>query len=441
MFETISEKLTETLRRIRGQARITEQNIEDTLLEVRSGLLEADVHYQVVKDFLARVKERALGMEVVPGVSPGQQFVKLVYEELGELLGGKTQELELKGFPAVIMLLGLQGSGKTTTAGKLALWLKSKGRKPYLVPADVYRPAAIEQLITLAGKIEVPVYSSRLEQKPEEIAQLALDQARIQGLDTVIVDTAGRLHIDEELMEELVRLKEILKPSEVLLVADAMTGQDAVNIAEAFNQKLGLTGVILTKLDGDARGGAALSIKSRIGKPIKLVGVGERLEALEVFHPERMASRILDLGDILSLVEKAEEAFDKKQAERLQRKFVEQKFDFEDFQEMILQIQKLGPLEEILSLLPGMKAQLKMIRNIGNAEVELKRTLAIINSMTKSERANFRIINGSRRIRIAKGSGTTVQQVNRVLKSYLEMKKMMNKVKPKEWEKVLARGV
>jgi len=441
MFESISEKLTEAVRRVRGQARITEQNIEDTLLEVRSGLLEADVHYQVVKEFLARVKEQALGGKVLAGVSPGQQFVKIVYEELCELLGGKTVELDLKGFPSVIMLLGLQGSGKTTTAGKLALWLKSKGRKPYLVPADVYRPAAIEQLITLAGKIEVPAYSSRVEQKPEEIAQRALDQARIQGLDAVIIDTAGRLHIDEELMEELVRLKKILNPSEVLLVADAMTGQDAVNIAEAFHQKVGLTGVILTKLDGDARGGAALSIKARIGKQIKLVGVGEKLEALEVFHPERMASRILDLGDILSLVEKAEEAFDKKQAEKLQKKFLEREFDFEDFQEMVRQIQKLGPMEEILSLLPGMKSQLKMIKNFGNAEVELKRSLAIINSMTKEERANFRIINGSRRIRIARGSGTTVQQVNRVLKSYLEMKKMMKKVKPKEWEKVLARGI
>ncbi len=437
MFDTLSEKLTETLRKIRGVARITEENIEDALLDVRTHLLEADVHYGVVKEFLSRVKEKALGREVTPGISPGQQFVKIVYDELCRLFGEKTAELNLKGAPAVIMLVGLQGSGKTTTAGKIALWLKNKGRKPYLVPADPYRPAAIDQLLILAEKINVPSYKATREQKPEEICSQALKQARINALDTMIVDTAGRLHIDQELMEELVRLKKILNPSEVLLVADAMTGQDAVNIASEFNEKVGITGVILTKLDGDARGGAALSIKSVVGKPIKLVGVGEKLDALEIFHPDRMAGRILDLGDILTLVEKAEQAFDKKQAERLQKKIKEKDFTLEDFRDMIQQLKKLGSMQEILSLLPGMKSQMKFIKNLNMADEELKRAEAIINSMTKQERRNFRIINASRRLRIARGSGTTVQQVNRVLKSYLQMRKMMKKLKPKDLERMM----
>jgi signal recognition particle subunit SRP54 len=438
MFETISEKLTESLRRLRGQARITEQNIDDALQEVRTHLLEADVNYAVAKQFLARVKERALGKEVTPGLSPGQQFVKIVYEELAELLGGKTSELEFKGFPSGIMLVGLQGSGKTTTAGKLALLLKSRGKKPYLVPADVYRPAAIEQLVILAESIGVEAYRSQLSQKPEEIVKTAYEFARVNGFDTVIVDTAGRLHIDAELMNELTRLKAIFTPAEILLIADAMTGQDAVNVAEAFNQAVGLTGVILTKLDGDARGGAALSIKSVIGKPIKLVGVGEKLEALEVFHPQRMAGRILDLGDILSLVEKAEQVFDQKQAERLQKKIFSREFNFEDFREMLGQLKKMGPIENLLEMLPGMKQQLKTAGNLGLAEKEMARAQAIINSMTRQERLNFRLINGQRRIRIAKGSGTTVQQVNRVLKSFLEMRKMVKKVNPKKMERILS---
>jgi len=438
MFETISEKLTESLRRLRGQARITEQNIDDALQEVRTHLLEADVNYAVAKQFLARVKERALGKEVTPGLSPGQQFVKIVYEELAELLGGKTSELEFKGFPSGIMLVGLQGSGKTTTAGKLALLLKSRGKKPYLVPADVYRPAAIEQLVILAESIGVEAYRSQLSQKPEEIVKTAYEFARVNGFDTVIVDTAGRLHIDAELMNELTRLKAIFTPAEILLIADAMTGQDAVNVAEAFNQAVGLTGVILTKLDGDARGGAALSIKSVIGKPIKLVGVGEKLEALEVFHPQRMAGRILDLGDILSLVEKAEQVFDQKQAERLQKKIFSREFNFEDFREMLGQLKKMGPIENLLAMLPGMKQQPKTAGNLGLAEKEMARAQAIINSMTRQERLNFRLINGQRRIRIAKGSGTTVQQVNRVLKSFLEMRKMVKKVNPKKMERILS---
>ena len=438
MFENISEKLTESMRRLRGQARITEQNIDDALLEARTNLLEADVNYAVARQFLARVKERALGKEVTPGLSPGQQFVKIVYEELCELLGGKTAELEFKGFPSGIMLVGLQGSGKTTTAGKLALLLKSRGKKPFLVPADVYRPAAIEQLVVLAESIGVEAYKSRLEQKPEEIVKAACEFARVNGFDTVIVDTAGRLHIDSELMDELKRLKAIFFPAEILLIADAMTGQDAVKVAEAFNQAVGLTGVILTKLDGDARGGAALSIKSVIGKPIKLVGVGEKLEALEVFHPERMAGRILDLGDILTLVEKAEQAFDQKEAERLQKKMFSHEFSFEDFREMLMQLNKMGPIENLMEMLPGMKQQIKMVGNMGMAEKEMARAQAIINSMTGQERLNFRLINGQRRIRIAKGSGTTVQQVNRVLKSFLEMRKMVKKINPKKMERILA---
>jgi signal recognition particle subunit SRP54 len=438
MFENISEKLTESVRRIRGQARITEQNIDESLKDVRTHLLEADVNYTVAKQFLARVKERALGKDVTPGLAPGQQFVKVVYEELCELLGGKTSELELKGFPSGIMLVGLQGSGKTTTAGKLALMLKGKGRKPYLVPADIYRPAAIEQLIVLAQSIGIEVYKSRVDQKPEEICRLAFDHARVNGFDTVIVDTAGRLHIDKELMDELVRLKAIFNPSEILLIADAMTGQDAVNVAEEFNSAVGLTGVILTKLDGDARGGAALSIKSVTGKPIKLVGVGEKLDALEVFHPDRMAGRILDLGDILSLVEKAEQVFDQKQAEKLQQKIFSHEFNFEDFREMLRQLQKMGPVEQLMEMIPGMKSQMKMVKNMGTANKELERAEVIINSMTRQERSNFKIINGSRRIRIAKGSGATVQQVNRLLKSFLEMRKMVKKMNPRKMEKILA---
>jgi len=441
MFESLSEKLTDSLRKIRGQARITERNIDDALKDVRSNLLEADVHYHVVKDFLAKVKEKALGEAVTPGLSPGQQFVKAVYEELCELLGGRAEELHLKGFPAVIMLVGLQGSGKTTTAAKLALMLKEKGRSPFLVPADVYRPAAIEQLLILADQLQIPAYKSSVSMTPEEIAEKALQEAKVKALDTMILDTAGRLHIDEPLMDELKRLKKLLDPSEILLIADAMTGQDAVNVAESFNNAVGLTGVILTKLDGDARGGAALSIKSVIGKPIKLVGVGEKLSALEVFHPERMASRILGMGDVLTLVEKAEKEFDQKQAERLQKKLLQADFTLEDFRDMIVQIKRLGPMENILGLLPGMQAQMKMIKNIGGVNEELKRVEAIINSMTVRERRDFRIINGSRRIRIARGSGTTVGQVNRVLKSYLEMKKLMKKVNHRQIMSLLGQSL
>jgi len=441
MFESLSEKLTDSLRKIRGQARITERNIDDALKDVRSNLLEADVHYHVVKDFLAKVKEKALGEAVTPGLSPGQQFVKAVYEELCELLGGRSEELHLKGFPAVIMLVGLQGSGKTTTAAKLALMLKEKSRSPFLVPADVYRPAAIEQLLILADQLQIPAYKSSVSMTPEEIAEKALQEAKVKALDTMILDTAGRLHIDEPLMDELKRLKKLLDPSEILLIADAMTGQDAVNVAESFNNAVGLTGVILTKLDGDARGGAALSIKSVIGKPIKLVGVGEKLSALEVFHPERMASRILGMGDVLTLVEKAEKEFDQKQAERLQKKLLQADFTLEDFRDMIVQIKRLGPMENILGLLPGMQAQMKMIKNIGGVNEELKRVEAIINSMTVRERRDFRIINGSRRIRIARGSGTTVGQVNRVLKSYLEMKKLMKKVNHRQIMSLLGQSL
>jgi len=441
MFESLSEKLTDSLRKIRGQARITERNIDDALKDVRSNLLEADVHYHVVKDFLAKVKEKALGEAVTPGLSPGQQFVKAVYEELCELLGGRAEELHLKGFPAVIMLVGLQGSGKTTTAAKLALMLKEKGRSPFLVPADVYRPAAIEQLLILADQLQIPAYKSSVSMTPEEIAEKALQEAKVKALDTMILDTAGRLHIDEPLMDELKRLKKLLDPSEILLIADAMTGQDAVNVAESFNNAVGLTGVILTKLDGDARGGAALSIKSVIGKPIKLVGVGEKLSALEVFHPERMASRILGMGDVLTLVEKAEKEFDQKQAERLQKKLLQADFTLEDFRDMIVQIKRLGPMENILGLLPGMQAQMKMIKNIGGVNEELKRVEAIINSMTVRERRDFRIINGSRRIRIARGSGTTVGQVNRVLKSYLEMKKLMKKINHRQIMSLLGQSL
>lgn len=431
MFENLTETLTRALKKIRGQARITEQNIERTLEEVRQSLLEADVNYQVLKEFLGEVKQKALGTEVLASLNPAQQFIKIIYDELVEIMGERAEELNLKGTPATLMLVGLHGSGKTTTCAKLALRISSTGRKPLMVPVDVYRPAAIEQLMVLGQQIQIPVFSSSPDSTPEQICKDALEFAKIQGFDTMLIDTAGRLHIDEELLKELRELKSILAPCEVLLVADAMTGQDAVNIAERFNQEVGLTGIILTKLDGDARGGAALSIKRVTGKPIKLVGVGEKLDALEVFHPERMASRILDLGDIVSLAEKAEKAFEEKEALKLAKKIRKQEFTFEDFQMVLKQIRKMGPLEELMDMLPGMKAQKKLFAGFGTAEKELKKAEAIINSMTPKERRDFRIINGRRRIRIARGSGTTVQDVNRLLKSYLEMRKMMKKANQK----------
>ncbi len=430
MFENLSDKLTQTFKNLRGQGKISEKNIDAALKEIRTHLLEADVNYSVTKRFLKDVKEEALGRKVMESLTPGQQFVKIFHNKLIELMGESLSELNLKTAPpAVIMLVGLQGSGKTTTAGKIARHLREdKKRSPYLVPADVYRPAAIEQLKTVAGKVEVPYFDSNTDQDPVWICEKAVEEARKLSYDTVVVDTAGRLHVDEALMEELRNIKDSVKPVEILLVADAMTGQDAVGVAESFNESLDLSGVVLTKLDGDARGGAALSIKAVTQKPIKLVGTGEKYDALEPFHPDRMANRILDMGDVLTLIEKAEKAFDEKQAAEMERKMKKNEFTLEDFRTALHEMKKMGPLEDIMKMVPGMGPQMKKIKNFQPAENELKRIEAIINSMTPQERRNHKILNASRRRRIAAGSGTKVQDINRLVKNYQEMRKMMKKM-------------
>ncbi len=428
MFDSLSDRFQKIFKNLRGQGKLTEENIREALREVRMALLEADVHYKVAKDFVSGIASRVVGQEVMDSLTPGQQVIKIVNEALTELMGGTAEPLKLLGRPPVsIMLVGLQGSGKTTSAAKLARKLVEEKRKPCLVPADVYRPAAIDQLTILGNQLNLPVYPATTTQRPEEIVREAVPFAREHNCDTLLVDTAGRLHIDSELMAELTRLKEILQPVEILLVADSMTGQDAVKIAASFHETLGITGVILTKLDGDARGGAALSIRAVTHCPIKLIGVGEKLDALEVFHPERMSSRILGMGDVLSLIEKAQEAFDENQAEDMARKFRDDSFSLEDFRNQLRQIKKLGSLEQILSMLPGM-GMLKDLKKMQVDEKEFVRMEAIINSMTKEERRNVAIINASRRRRIANGSGTAVHDVNRLLKSYDEACRMMRQV-------------
>ncbi len=412
MFESLSEKLGRTFKKLRGQGRLTEKNIQEALKEVRMALLEADVNYKVVKKFVEDIRQSAMGKEVLDSLTPGQQVIKIVYEELIRLMGGTRQELNLTGrTPFTVMLVGLQGSGKTTTAGKLALHLRKKGRNPYLVPADIYRPAAIEQLKKLGSQLGIPVHDTDKNRKPEDTCQEALAKAGAVGADILIMDTAGRLHIDDELMAELVRIKQRVSPTEILLVADAMTGQDAVNVAKHFNDLLDISGVILTKMEGDARGGAALSVKAVTDKPIKFIGVGEKLDALEPFFPDRLASRILGMGDMLSLIEKAQEEFDEKEALKLAKKLKKREFDLEDFLGQLRQLKKLGSLEQIMGMIPGL-GQLKQLKNMKPDEKELVRVEAIINSMTRDERENYKIINGSRRRRIALGSGTTIQDVN-----------------------------
>jgi len=430
MFENLTEKLQKVFRDLRGYGKLTPENIEAALREVRLALLEADVNYKVVKDFIATIAERAVGQDVLESLSPGQQVIKIVHQELVGLLGGQTEQLKLDGRqPVVIMLAGLQGSGKTTTAAKLAKMLKSRGRRPYLVPADVYRPAAIDQLSILGESIGVAVHPSETSQNPVVICRNAMIAATEKNLDTLIIDTAGRLHIDQELMEELRKINVQIEPAEILFVADAMTGQDAVAVAEKFKNDLDLTGVILTKMEGDARGGAALSIKTVTARPIKFVGVGEAMDALEVFHPDRLASRILGMGDVLSLIEKAEAVVDKKKAEKLAKKIQKSEFSLEDFRDQIQQIKKMGSLEQIMGMIPGLN-KMKQVQNMPKPDDrELARTEAIINSMTPVERRNYQIINASRRQRIASGSGTRVQVVNRVIKSYAQMLKMMKKMK------------
>jgi signal recognition particle subunit SRP54 len=428
MFDSLSEKLNGVFKTLRGHGKLTEKNIQDALKDVRMSLLEADVNFRVVKDFIKRVKDRALGEEVMKSLTPGQQFVKIVNQELTETMGGSSVELNLATKPPVsIMLVGLQGSGKTTSSGKLALMLKNKGKKPYLVPADIYRPAAIEQLTKLAARIDVPVFPTKLEQDPVEISRKAMANAELNGWDVVIIDTAGRLHVDKEMMQEVKRIKDVVDPSEILFVADAMTGQDAVNAAKEFNDLLDVTGVVLTKMDGDARGGAALSIRSVTGKPLKLVGVGEKLEELEVFHPDRIAGRILDMGDVLTLIEKAEAAYDEDEAAKLEKKLRKAQFTLEDFRDQLQQFRKMGSLESVMSMMPGM-GKMKGLKDMDVDETQLTRIEAIINSMTPSERKDHQTINGSRRQRIAKGSGTKVQDVNALLKQYAQVKKMITKM-------------
>ena len=428
MFENLSDKLDSVFRKLKGHGKLSENNIVEGLKEVRMALLEADVHYRVAKKFIAAVKQRALGQEVLASLTPGQQVIKIVNEELTELMGSSHEELNLSGpSPVAIMLVGLQGSGKTTTAGKLAVFLRNKGRKPYLVPADVYRPAAIDQLQKLGSQLDVPVFPSSVDMDPVQICREAKTTAHRQGCDTLLLDTAGRLHVDEKLMDELSRINDAVKPSDILLVADAMTGQDAVNIAQSFDETLDIGGVILTKMDGDARGGAALSIKSITGKPIKFIGVGEKLNELEPFHPDRLASSILGMGDVLTLIEKAQDAVDEKKAAELEKKLRKSQFTLEDFRDQMVQIRKMGSLGDIMKMIPGM-GKLKQLKNMDVDETEFVRIEAIINSMTPRERQRHTIINGSRRRRIAKGSGTRVQDVNRLLKNYVQMLKMLKKI-------------
>jgi signal recognition particle subunit SRP54 len=426
MFDNLSEKLQRVFKNLRGEGRLTAENMESALREIRVALLEADVNFRVVKQLIEAIKEKAMGEEVLTALSPSQQVIAIVRDEMIKILGSHESKLRFANEPPSVMLIvGLQGSGKTTTTGKLARWLSKNGHRPYLVSVDVYRPAAREQLRVVARDINQPIYAGTPEETaPADLARSARKEATNTGRDVLLVDTAGRLHIDDQLMTELQQLREMLTPVEILFVADAMTGQDAVKSADEFHKRLGITGIILTKMDGDARGGAALSIRQVTGQPLKFVGVGEKSDALEVFYPDRVASRILGMGDVLSFIEKAEEAIDKKQAVEMQRKLIENDFTLEDFRDQIRQIRKLGPLESILGMMPNMGI-MKDLKNVKIDEKEITNVVAIIDSMTPKERANHMIINGSRRRRIAKGSGTSVQDVNQLLKQYSQARKMM----------------
>ena len=423
MFDNLSERLERSFKILKGEGRITEINVAETLKDVRRALLDADVNYKVAKSFTDQVKAKALGQNVLTAVKPGQLLVKIVHDELAQLMGGQATDINLKGHPAVILMAGLNGAGKTTLSGKLALLLKSKrGRKPLLVACDVYRPAAVEQLRVLAEQIEVPIYMNLECKDPVQIAREGIHEAKAKGYDTVIVDTAGRLAIDEELMREIAAIKEAAQPDETLFVVDAMTGQDAVNTAKEFNERLDFDGVVLTKLDGDTRGGAALSIRTVVDKPIKFVGTGEKMEALDVFHPERMADRILGMGDIVSLVERAQEQYDEKEAQRLQRRIQKNQFDFNDFLAQIQQIKKMGNLKDLASMIPGVG---KALKDVDIDDDAFKGIEAIILSMTPKERQRPEILNQSRKMRIAKGSGTSIQEVNRLVKQFDQTRKMM----------------
>ena len=426
MFENLSERLEKSFKILKGEGKITEVNVAETLKDVRKALLDADVNYKVAKSFTDTVKEKALGQNVQTAVRPSQLMVKIVHDELTTLMGGETAEMELKGHPSVILMSGLQGSGKTTMSAKLATLLKSKRHKrPLLAACDVYRPAAIDQLSVLGEQIDVPVYKEIGNSNPVQIAQNAIREAKAKGFDVVIVDTAGRLAVDEEMMQEISNLKQAINPDETLFVVDSMTGQDAVNTAKEFNDRLDFDGVVLTKLDGDTRGGAALSIRTVVTKPIKFVGTGEKMEAIDVFHPERMADRILGMGDVVSLVERAQMQFDEEEAKRLEKKIRKNKFDFDDFMGQIQQIKKMGNLKDLASMIPGVG---KQIKDLDIDDDAFKGIEAIINSMTPKERANPDIINQSRRLRIAKGSGSKIEDVNRLMKQFDQTRKMMKMV-------------
>ncbi len=426
MFENLSNRLDSVFKKLKGHGTLNEKNIEEGLKQVRMALLEADVNYKVAKSVISDIKVRALGQEVMQSLTPGQQVIKIVNDEFTKMMGSRHQGLNFDGKPlGSVMLIGLQGSGKTTTAGKLGLYLRKKGRKPFLVPVDVYRPAAIDQLKKIGNQLDIPVFQSTTDMKPLKICQDAQLAAREQGCDTLLLDTAGRLHLDEELMAELKRIKKGINPSEILLVADAMTGQDAVNIAGSFDNALDLTGVVLSKMDGDARGGAALSIKAVTGKPLKFIGVGEKSTALEAFHPDRMASRILGMGDALSFIEKAQDAVDQKEAKALEKKLRKNAFTLEDFRNQMKSVRKMGSIKDLIGMLPGVNK--KQLKGLNIDDREFTRIEAIITSMTPEERRVYTIIKGSRKKRIAKGSGTTVQDVNKLLKSYSQSMKMIKK--------------
>ncbi|MFO8236613.1 MAG: signal recognition particle protein [Bacteroidales bacterium] len=427
MFESLTDRLEQSFKILKGQGRISEVNIAETLKDVRRALLDADVNYKIAKDFTDTVKEKAIGQKVVESVKPGELMVKLIHDELAGLMGGTAEEPDLSGNPSVILLAGLQGSGKTTFTGKLGKFLKSKkGKNPLLVACDVYRPAAIDQLKVVGEQIDIPVYTQEDSKEPVKIAKNAIKQAKKDGNDLVIIDTAGRLAIDEQMMNEVAGIKKAVEPNETLFVVDAMTGQDAVNTAKEFNNRLDYEGVILTKLDGDTRGGAALSIRAVVNKPIKFVGTGEKMENIDVFYPDRMADRILGMGDIVSLVEKAQEQYDEKEAQKLNKKIAQEDFDFDDFLSQIRQIKKMGNFKDLASMIPGMG---KALRNIDMDDDAFKGIEAIIYSMTPEERQNPKLLNGSRRKRIADGSGNSVQEVNRLMKQFTEMRKMMKKMK------------
>jgi signal recognition particle subunit SRP54 len=427
MFDSLSEKLDAIFKKLKGKGLLKEEDVDLALKEIRMALLEADVNFKVVKEFIQHVREKAIGKDVLESLSPGQQVIKIVYDELCALLGNTNERIQLSpNPPTVIMMVGLHGSGKTTSSAKLGRIFKKEGRRPLLVAADLQRPAAIDQLITLGKQLDIPVFYSKEIKNPSILCEEAMKKSRLEGRDIVIIDTAGRLHIDDELMNQLKDISAKVNPKEVLLVADAMTGQDAVTMAKSFNEQINLSGIILTKMDGDARGGAALSIRNVTGKPIKFIGVGEKIDMLEPFHPDRIAKRILGMGDVLTLIEQAQQTFDQKEAEKLRKTLLEDSFTFEDLREQLKKIRNMGPIENLLNMIPGMN---KALKDTKVDEKEFVKIEAIINSMTPLERADHTIINGSRRRRIAIGSGTSVADINRLIKQYLEMKKMMKMFK------------